>query len=613
MAAINNQSYPSLQELSCNQVIATLKNPESDINSITVLINKIKKIQKNKVWIHAKHPQITTSAWETLPRTTLTARQLKPFIQWYTTFLSSLGENHIIHELSLALCKAIEHDNYSFINAICLFFKNNDINYIKIQKMLPDLYLLNYIFLHQKQWTDANLEKAFRSLLELGYSIDEPNSLGQTPLHLACAYRRHALVLFLLKKGANPDKTDKNQNTIFHFAAGHSSYAKQIDIKYDIFRLFPNKAKINTFNKDGYTPLMIAAACSNVQSVNTLIEDGADIDIQNPKSLQTALHMACDYRSIDIAIALINKGASADLTDATGKTPLHYVCITEYNRYFEPLFLITRLIEQGADSKICTPEGDLPYDLLLENNEETLTHILISSLPFFNPYNAEPDIFVTYTKNLSLSQQYRRLEKANLQQITAYLNEEITFSHEVLSVWNAAKTQDFPLIKLEKIAKQLVPVIQLATLGIMKIEKTIKSHAEHNKLAALLNERVKTFREKLKELQIEIKMFQNKQITETQDSSPVPDEFICPITKQIMENPVKDKYGHHYDRDAIINWVRQTPISPKTGTHLAEYDFTPDEKLKQQIQEYQSKKRKRDNNDVDLQDNKYQKLENATI
>ena len=47
-----------------------------------------------------------------------------------------------------------------------------------------------------------------------------------------------------------------------------------------------------------------------------------------------------------------------------------------------------------------------------------------------------------------------------------------------------------------------------------------------------------------------------------------PDEFICPITTELMIDPVNAADGHTYERKAIEEWISRNPISPKTGAAL---------------------------------------------
>ena len=48
----------------------------------------------------------------------------------------------------------------------------------------------------------------------------------------------------------------------------------------------------------------------------------------------------------------------------------------------------------------------------------------------------------------------------------------------------------------------------------------------------------------------------------------VPDDYICPITSEIMSDPVSTLDGFTYERAAITEWLRTKDTSPKTGATL---------------------------------------------
>lgn len=60
----------------------------------------------------------------------------------------------------------------------------------------------------------------------------------------------------------------------------------------------------------------------------------------------------------------------------------------------------------------------------------------------------------------------------------------------------------------------------------------------------------------------------------------VPDEFRCPITREIMEDPVICSDGHTYDRQAITRWLSSHGTSPKTNQRLANREVIPNHTLR---------------------------------
>ena len=55
----------------------------------------------------------------------------------------------------------------------------------------------------------------------------------------------------------------------------------------------------------------------------------------------------------------------------------------------------------------------------------------------------------------------------------------------------------------------------------------------------------------------------------------VPDDYICPITAEIMADPVTTADGFTYERAAITEWLRTKDTSPVTGATLAYKALVP--------------------------------------
>ena len=54
----------------------------------------------------------------------------------------------------------------------------------------------------------------------------------------------------------------------------------------------------------------------------------------------------------------------------------------------------------------------------------------------------------------------------------------------------------------------------------------------------------------------------------TRANDDLPDEFLCAITHDIMEDPVICVDGHTYDRVAIEKWLQNHNTGPKTNAVL---------------------------------------------
>ncbi|CAN0290841.1 unnamed protein product, partial [Discosporangium mesarthrocarpum] len=63
------------------------------------------------------------------------------------------------------------------------------------------------------------------------------------------------------------------------------------------------------------------------------------------------------------------------------------------------------------------------------------------------------------------------------------------------------------------------------------------------------------------------------------------DEFLCPITRELMRDPVIAADGHTYDREAIEMWLRNHDSSPKTGQPMDHRFVVANHNLKRLIKD----------------------------
>lgn len=111
--------------------------------------------------------------------------------------------------------------------------------------------------------------------------INTLNSKGESALMLAAIKGNHELVLKMIKKGADVNKTGWAP---LHYAAS----AGEVAI---IALLLENSAYIDAESPNGSTPLMMAAMYGTATAVNLLLQEGADPEIKNQQGL-TALNFA---------------------------------------------------------------------------------------------------------------------------------------------------------------------------------------------------------------------------------------------------------------------------------------------------------------------------------
>jgi hypothetical protein len=68
----------------------------------------------------------------------------------------------------------------------------------------------------------------------------------------------------------------------------------------------------------------------------------------------------------------------------------------------------------------------------------------------------------------------------------------------------------------------------------------------------------------------------------------VPSEYLCPITQEIMHDPVTAGDGYTYERGPIENWLGSHNTSPMTGGKMPNAPLQANHALKSSIRQWQS-------------------------
>ena len=139
------------------------------------------------------------------------------------------------------------------------------------------------------------------------------SACGDTPLHkAACCGRGEVALTLITEFGCDANIRNYNGHTSLHRACevGHGSVVAMIG-KY---------ASVSATNKDGDTPLHIAAARGHKQCVEVLLQLNAPIMVRNYAGI-TALYLALESRRSSI-VRIFIKHVSVFDTTKDGDTPL---------------------------------------------------------------------------------------------------------------------------------------------------------------------------------------------------------------------------------------------------------------------------------------------------
>jgi ankyrin repeat protein len=200
--------------------------------------------------------------------------------------------------------------------------------------------------------------KQVEELLEKNANINALDEEGSTPFHYLCQgsgdiqdSKHLELLKLFIKHGANINAKNYNQRTILHFIAQSNVEFKKLDILKNLLESFD----VNACDNKGITPLHLSIKKNNQILVNYFLSRDADVNACDNKGY-TPLHFAAEhYQSVNLMLALLEKGANPNLIDNEDVTPLHLVAkISNCDK------AIGSLIKKGAfvnalDNKGCTP------------------------------------------------------------------------------------------------------------------------------------------------------------------------------------------------------------------------------------------------------------------
>lgn len=149
------------------------------------------------------------------------------------------------------------------------------------------------------------LPKMVTLLLAKGASADVVDESNWSPLHYAAAKGYQNILLLLLHAGAPINLVNKDGNSALHLACsnGHINCCKAILFFAEHMQM---KLDVNGQNKHGDTPLHIAARWGFREMVETLIENGAKVNIIN-KFGQTCVDTA---HNVKVAVILSSNDKS---------------------------------------------------------------------------------------------------------------------------------------------------------------------------------------------------------------------------------------------------------------------------------------------------------------
>lgn len=239
--------------------------------------------------------------------------------------------------------------------------------------------------------TRKGFNKMARQLLAAGAKANIENDSGELPLHVACDYGDQQLVEVLLEKGSDPEHKDASGIYPLHSAVFR-------DFGASVVRglLGPGKFVINeTVGGAHWTPLNKAIWYGNEDVVDALLEGGASLQIKDSDGwtpLMTAIKRGL-YSTVAKLLSHLEKDPAkrdvVDMPDNDGTTPLMQLCTGNPR---ESIACLKHLLQMSPDVNVT------------DEDEQTALHYTMASLKYYTEAEGQPrrDVALGLIKSMSI-------------------------------------------------------------------------------------------------------------------------------------------------------------------------------------------------------------------
>lgn len=254
---------------------------------------------------------------------------------------------------------------------------------------------------------------ALKHFCEIGKNIDERDSEGSTPLHIAILEGYFNIVQYLVKKGAKIDEKNRWGDTPL-------AYAIELG-RLDIIKfLIAYGADIHIKLEGDATYLHLAAEHGHLKIVRYLVEKGLFAE-EKSRCGQTALHLSAWRGKYDVVRYFVEeKRVEIDKEDVLGHTALDLAAL---RGDFE---MVKYLVERGANCSKKDKDGDATYQLAPKNNAELVKYLTFAA--------SGSDIFDTFAEEYK-KEALENLKKVKYAQFLDFLHLMTTKTAKKFYIW----------------------------------------------------------------------------------------------------------------------------------------------------------------------------------
>ena len=193
-----------------------------------------------------------------------------------------------------------------------------------------------------------------RTALRNGAHVTEEYYGGQTPLTRACRYGRDDIVRILLDAGADAWWRDGNGWSSIMIAAYERKFSTvQLLLNHD-------SDLLEIEDSNGWTPLFYVVRSGNVKHIRFMLDRGANVHATATMTSTgyTILHIACQWGTPVVARIILAAGVDIEARETLRQTALHIAM------NYRDIDLVRELILQhNANMCAADKDGNTPFDI----------------------------------------------------------------------------------------------------------------------------------------------------------------------------------------------------------------------------------------------------------
>ena len=463
-----------------------------------------------------------------------------------------------------------------------------------------------------KGWTPLQMASAYgvepvvEKLISQGADVNSANCYGYTSLLEACHRGYLGVIEKLVKAGAD----------LTYIPDAQQSYASP-------FQAAPPHCALGE-----------SARCGYVRIVTLLLESENSPDKDQVNYLGwTPLHEACFYNRVDVVAALLKAGCKTNIRTKSGALAWHLSGLENIRQMLkeeggpgtEPdetdtinMIEILQEVTSGISSADRKEEEDMVLNTMnhqmggqmgqmhLENGdngdeEDALFEMLKSSMGDFedNMDDADERMASMQAELFELETQRRDLE-ADIRQAKEDEEEEARRAGDAKGLSTPSPKKALSLGNDNPLLHSGPMLGNLPQIGTRRSPSDARENAARDiddalklgepERGVLTNQELgRNKGPSAKAAGKDIK--KKKKKTAPEIPKDMPQKFICHLSQQPMQQPVKSSYGHFFEKAVIGNWIEQQGrICPITGAPLSENDLVAQDDLQQEIVMWMLKK-----------------------